>query len=171
MQLIPMNQMPMAMYGVLFWWYSIPMAMIPIEPMPIPYPCSRYHEPDTHAHDTDTMSGILDAHAVDADAICGILWRCPTCNYCNLLHRGSCRNQIPMAMMPIEQMPMPCVVSFGGDRHLCSRYHEPDAHGHDADAMCGVYSADTMNQMPMAMIPISMQLIPMPCVVSIQPTP
>ena len=114
------------------------------------YPChvwclfSRHHEPDTHAHDTDTMSGILDAHA--ADAVCGILWRCPTCNYCNLLHRGSCRNQIPMAMIPIEPMPIP---------YPCSRYrcrvwhllevtgiyaadnHEPDAYA--TDAVCGIF--------------------------------
>ena len=106
-------------------------------------------EPDTYAANTDTMSGILDAHgtdahAVDTHAMYGVLfwW---------------------------YSMPMPCVVSFGGDRHLCSRYHEPDTHGHDTDTMSGILDAhatDTMNQIPMAMMPISMQSIPMPCVAS-----
>ena len=36
---------------------------------------------------------------------------------------------------------------------------EPYTHAVDTDTMCGVYSADTMNQIPMPMIP-------MPCVVS-----
>ena len=72
-----MNQMPMAMYGVLFWWYSMPMAM-----MLMPFPCPVVTVTDTHG--TDTM------------------------------------NQIPMAMMPIsmQSIPMPCVASSGGDRHL-----------------------------------------------------
>ena len=51
---------------------------------------------------------------------------------------------------------------------------EPYTHAVDTDTMCGIlntHATDTMNQMPMAMIPISMQPIPMPCVVSIQPTP
>ena len=41
-----------------------------------------------------------------------------------------------MELMPMQSIPMPCVASSGGDRHLCSRYHEPDTH-----AMCGVLDA------------------------------
>ena len=84
------------------------------------YPChvwclfSRHHEPDTHAHDTDTMSGILDTHAADT------------------------MNQMPMELMPMQSIPMPFVASSGGVRlviiaiyctvdhagtiHLCSQY-------------------------------------------------
>ena len=101
-------------------------------------------EPYTYAANTDTMSGILDTHA--ADAVCGILfWWYST----------------PMAMIPIE--PMPCVASSGGDRHLCSRHHEPDTHGHDADTMSGILDAhatDTMNQIPMPIMLMPMELIP-----------
>ncbi len=86
-------------------------------------------EPYTHAVDTDTMCGILDTHAANT------------------------MNQMPMELMPIEPMPMPCVASSGGDRHLCSRYpcrvwhllevtvtdaYGTDTHAVDADAVCGV---------------------------------
>ena len=116
------------------------MELIPIEPIPIPYPCSRCHEPDAYGTDTDAVCGILfwwysmpmammlmpfpcpvvtvtDAHgtdthihAVDTDTMCGILDT----------HAANTMNQMPMELIPIEPMPMPCVASSGGDRHLCS---------------------------------------------------
>ena len=82
--------------------------------MLMPFPCpvvtvTDAHGTDTHAVDTDAMSGILDAHAADA-----------------------------MNQMPMEPIPMPCVVFSGGVRlviiaiyctvdhagtiHLCSQY-------------------------------------------------
>ena len=94
-----------------------PMQPIPMAMMLMPFPCpvvtvTDAHGTDTHAVDTDTMSGILDAHAADT--------------------------------IPMQSIPMPCVVSSGGDRHLCNRYHEPDTHavdthGHDADAVSVSY--------------------------------
>ena len=134
-----------AVCGILFWWYSTPMAM-----MLMPFPCPVVTVTDAHG---------TDAHAVDTHAMCGILWRCPTCNYCNLLHRGSCRNQIPMAMMPIEPMPIP----YPLNRYRCRVWHLLE--------VTGIYAADTMNQMPMPMILIpcpasSILMQPMPCVAS-----
>ena len=56
------------MCGILFWWYSISMAMIPIsmQLMLMPFPCPVVTVTDAHG---------TDAHAVDADAVCGIFWR------------------------------------------------------------------------------------------------
>ena len=50
-----------AVCGILFWWYSISMAM-----MLMPFPCPVVTVTDAHG---------TDAHAVDADAVCGVLWR------------------------------------------------------------------------------------------------
>ena len=79
------------------------------------HPCSRYryhvwclfsrhHEPDTYAHDTDAVCGVLDTHgtdthAADTDTMCGILfwWY-----------------SISMAMM---LMPFPCPMVTVTDAH------------------------------------------------------
>ena len=75
-------------------------------------------------------------------------------------------SSILMELMPIEPIPipmqsilMPCVVFCSGD----TRYRYPCHVWHPLE-VTGIYAADAMNQMPMAMIPI--EPIPMPCVAS-----
>ena len=71
------------MSGILFWWYSIPMAM-----MLMPFPCPMVTVTDAHG---------TDAYAANTDAVCGILDA----------HAADTMNQIPM-----QSIPIPCVVSI-----------------------------------------------------------
>ena len=56
-----------------------------------------------------------------------------------------------MELMPMQSIPMPCMVSCsGGTRYRCRVWHLLE--------VTGIYAADTMNQIPMAMM-----LMPFPC--------
>ena len=61
-----------------------------------------------------------------------------------------------MELMPMQSIPMPCMVSCsGGTRYRCRVWHLLE--------VTGIYAADTMNQIPMAMMPIEPMPIPYPC--------
>ena len=78
-----------------------------------------------YAADTDTMSGILDAHAADT------------------------MNQIPMQSIPIAMMlmPFPCPVVTVTDAH------GTDTHAVDTDTMCGILDAHAADTIPMQSMP------------------
>ena len=75
----------------------IPMAIMlmpcVVSSMLMPFSCPVVTVADTHGTDT---------HKPDSDAVTGI-------------HAADAMNQIPIEPMPI---PIPCVASSGGDRHL-----------------------------------------------------
>ena len=97
-------------------------------------------EPYTYAANTDTMSGILDTHAADTMnqmpmAMMLMPFPFPVVTVTDA-HGTDAHAVDTHAMYGVlfwwYSIPMPCVASSGGDRHLCSRHHEPDTYGHDA---------------------------------------
>ena len=113
---------------------------------------------DTHGHDADTMP--MQPIPIPCVAFSGGVRLVIIAIYCTVDHAGTihpcsrypCRVWCPVLVvldthchdadtMPMQSILMPCVVSSGGDRHLCSRCHEPDTHAVDTDTMCGILDA------------------------------